>query len=156
MPVSTVQKRHAVMMPSGSRHISRNRQRLRQLFFTGIFHDEHVVAGRWQPASQLNRQLCPETPVNAPSAKTTRTLPVGAHSHRRRYTPPCQDGGGSPSQLGMGVADGCHLHSWHHFPRRRGRSQATDTCTADSCRHAPNPQKNSVIDFLNADTREYI
>lgn len=53
-------------MPSGSWHVSRNRQRLWQLFFTGIFHDQHVVASRWQTASQLNRQLCPETPVSAP------------------------------------------------------------------------------------------
>lgn len=53
-------------MPSGSWHISRNRQRLWQLFFTGIFHDQHVVASRWQTASQLHRQLCTETPVSAP------------------------------------------------------------------------------------------
>lgn len=125
-------------MPSGSGHISCNRQRLWQLFFTGIFHDQHVVASRWQTASQLHRQLCPETPVSAPPrVKTTRTLTVGAHSHRYRYTPPCQDGGGSPSQLGMGVASGCHSHSWRRFQRWRRRSQETDTCTADSWRTPP-------------------
>lgn len=61
-------------MPSGSWHISRNRQRLWQLFFTGIFHDQHVVASRWQTASQLHCQLGPETPVSAPPrVETTRT-----------------------------------------------------------------------------------
>lgn len=56
-------------MPSGSWHISRDRQRLWQLFFTGIFHDQHVVTSRWQTASQLHRQLCPETPVSVPKSQ---------------------------------------------------------------------------------------
>lgn len=61
-----MQQCDAVMMPSGSWHISRDRQRLRQLLFTGIFHDQHVVTSRGQTASQLHRQLCPQTPVSGP------------------------------------------------------------------------------------------